>query len=227
MMEKVIKMDYSVVLPAAGQGNRMQLGYNKLLYQKDGQMILAKTIQPFLNDPRCKQIIIVHAPSEEDIWETQLRPLMPSHQQLVLVCGKETRTGSVYAGLREVCERVVLIHDGARPFLKQEAINALLETLREEQAAILAVPCKDTIKRVTDMHIEATLDRSLLWQAQTPQAFHIELILQAYEKAIADHAMLTDDASAVEQYTNCSVKIVMGSYDNIKITTAEDLAFWK
>lgn len=220
-----MNMNYSVVLPAAGQGNRMQLGYNKLLYKQDGQMILLKTIQVFLDDPDCRQIIVVHAPQEETIWKEQLLSYIPEGKQLVLTWGKDTRMGSVYAGLQEVTERIVLIHDGARPFLKKESIQALLEALREEQAAILAVPCKDTIKQVADTHIQATLDRSVLWQAQTPQAFHIEVILQAYEKAIADQAMLTDDASAVEQYSDQSVKIVMGSYDNIKITTAEDLQF--
>lgn len=215
-------MDYSVVIPAAGSGSRMNLGYNKVFYEFRGKTVLEHTAQCFLNDPQCRQIIVIHSPEEEDMMKKFVKERF-SHSNIQLVIGGAQRSDSVYAGLREVRERLVLIHDGARPFITQDKIDALLDTLREYQACILAVPCKDTIKVVKQQIIASTPERTTLWQAQTPQAFHTELILHAHEEARRHQADVTDDASVVEQFTKHDVRIIMGSYENIKITTLGDL----
>lgn len=211
-------MEYSVVIPAAGSGTRMQLGYNKLFYNVNGMTILEHTIRCFTSDHKCRQIIVVHSQEDEQFIKERL-----AGYAIELVVGGKQRADSVYAGLKQVNQRYVLIHDGARPFLKQQHIDMLLETLREYRACILAVPCKDTIKVVHHQEIVATPERATLWQAQTPQAFYTELILHAYKQALDASASITDDASAVEQFSDQSVRVVMGSYDNIKITTEEDL----
>ena len=116
-----------------------------------------------------------------------------------------------------------MIHDGARPFLSQDLLDSIKNTLTTEDACLLMVPCKDTIKKVIDGYVETTYDRSTLMAAQTPQAFKTDLILSCTKKAMEENYTGTDDASLVEKYSDVKVKAVEGSYANIKITTIEDL----
>ena len=118
---------------------------------------------------------------------------------------------------------IVLIHDGVRPFVTEDILNHSIETAVEMGGCVAGVPAKDTIKVCNGENIAvATPDRSTLWQIQTPQTFRKELILQAYQKAKAEGFAGTDDASLAE-YSGCPVKVIMGNYRNIKITTKEDL----
>lgn len=117
---------------------------------------------------------------------------------------------------------LVLVHDGARPFLTHESIEALLSKTILTGAATLAVPVKDTIKRAKDGVVVETVERSSLWSIQTPQAFHLPIILEAHEKAVRENFLGTDDASLLERVDQ-AVSIVAGEYTNIKITTPEDL----
>src|SRR5690606_5947261 len=142
-----------------------------------------------------------------------------------IVKGGRERQESVYEGLKRIKEEcIVLVHDGARPFVRIEHIQKLVQVTSEKSAAILAVPVKDTIKRAKDGIVQETFDRSELWSIQTPQAFKLSLLKEAYEKAEMDGFTGTDDASLVERIGH-HVEIVEGDYNNIKITTKEDLYF--
>lgn len=212
-------MNYSVVICAAGSGTRMKLGYNKV-YAKlsDGRSILDTTINCFSSDEDCKQIVVV-TDSEEFMKEHAYH----LDGKVILAKGGNTRQESVCNGLSCVSEEVVMIHDGARPFLKKESIESIKKTLEKEDACLLMVPCKDTIKKVVDGYVVETYDRSTLMNAQTPQAFKTDLILRCMKQAIQEGYTGTDDASLVEKYSDVKVKAIEGDYENIKITTPEDL----
>lgn len=212
-------MNYSVVICAAGSGTRMKLGYNKV-YAKldDDRTILDTTISCFLNDEECKQIVVV-TDSEEFMKEHAYH----LNGKVTLAKGGSSRQESVCNGLSCVSQEYVMIHDGARPFLKKESIEAIKQTLEVEDACLLMVPSKDTIKKVVNGYVVETYDRSTLMNAQTPQAFKTELILKCMKLAIQEGYTGTDDASLVEKYSNVKVKVVEGDYENIKITTPEDL----
>lgn len=212
-------MEYTALVVAAGNGSRMELGYNKMLYRlMDGKTILETTVDLFLHDPRCTQIIITANDSDLHSY-TQLL----SCGKIMFVKGGKTRQESVYNGLKAVKEDYVLIHDGARPWLTMECLNRLLKTLTQESACLLMVPVKDTVKCVEDGVVKETLPRDTLFLAQTPQAFHTNLILQCYRKAIRLNIAATDDAMIVETCSDVRVKMVMGSYENIKVTTIDDV----
>lgn len=212
-------MDYSVLIVAAGRGERMGLGYNKVFYMlKEGTTILDTTLELFLKDQRCRQIIIV---TNQD--EMTLAMKKREIGRMVHVAGGETRQISVHNGLMAVTQDVVLIHDGARPWCPMHCVDELLIAMETQDAAILAVPIKDTIKEVADGYIIRTIERSRLFQAQTPQAFKTALILEACKQAELQNVKVTDDAQMIEMYTTTKVKIVEGSYTNIKVTTKDDL----
>lgn len=209
---------YSVIILCAGQGKRTGLNYNKMLYAFHGKTVYEMTLEIFIEDPRCQQMIVVTRPEEREEFKQ-----LCNDQRIEFVDGGKERQDSVFAGLQRVQYENVLIHDGARPYLKKQQIDDLLTCLKTHSACLLMVPCKDTIKRVVDGVVVETLNRQELMQAQTPQAFHTELILNAYTKAIQEHYLATDDAQMVEQFTEEKVYVVLGDYENKKITTAEDL----
>ncbi|PLX81182.1 MAG: 2-C-methyl-D-erythritol 4-phosphate cytidylyltransferase, partial [Desulfuromonas sp.] len=139
--------------------------------------------------------------------------------------GGAERQDSVRNGLQACAadpDDIVLIHDGVRPLLQPEIIDKLVAEVQQRGACLVGVPVKDTIKQVVDGRIEGTPDRSGLWQAQTPQAFRYDQILQAYQLAQQDGFRGTDDASLVERLGQ-PVMVITGSYRNIKLTTPEDL----
>lgn len=214
-------MEYSVIIPCAGQGKRMGLGYNKLLYQFDNkQTIIEKTIEIFVKDSQCKQIILVI--SEQD--ENTFKHLFANTQKVEWCFGGQERQNSVFAGLKLVEQDYVMIHDGARPFLTSECIHRLLVALKTDEACLLSVAAKDTIKIVDEYgYVIETPDRTTLLHAQTPQAFRTELIKRIHQLASVNHVFGTDDASLVEMLSDIPVKAVEGDYSNIKITTPEDL----
>ncbi len=211
-------MNYSALICAAGSGTRMHLGYNKV-YAKlpSGSTILDATISMFEKDEDCTQIVVVTDPDAFEEYHVS------SSNKIVVVDGGATRQESVYHGLLAVSNEYVMIHDGARPYLTQQSLEDLKITLQKEDACLLMVPCKDTIKKVINGYVETTYDRSTLMNAQTPQAFRTSLIIECTKKAIQDNFVGTDDASLVEKYSDVKVKVVEGSYSNIKITTIEDL----
>ena len=198
---------YSAIILCAGSGKRTGLGYNKMFYQLQGETVYEKTVNVFLHDKRCEEIIIVCKKEE---------------QCMKFVEGGKERQDSVYEGLKHVTSDYVMIHDGARPFVKKDLLDRLVVGMEEHKAVLAMVPCKDTIKRVKDGKVVETLIRSELMQAQTPQAFDTVLIRNAYKEAIENNIQATDDASMLELQGK-DVYVVEGDYDNIKITTKEDL----
>ncbi|MFV2048475.1 2-C-methyl-D-erythritol 4-phosphate cytidylyltransferase [Metabacillus litoralis] len=215
-------MNYQVIIPAAGQGKRMNAGKNKQFIELEQIPIIIHTLKVFEEHSYCKGIILVINDAEKADFQQLIKKYRISKIKQ-LVSGGQERQYSVYNGLKAVEEGdLVLVHDGARPFLTHESIEALLSKTILTGAATLAVPVKDTIKRAKDGVVVETVERSSLWSIQTPQAFHLPIILEAHEKAVRENFLGTDDASLLERVDQ-AVSIVAGEYTNIKITTPEDL----
>ncbi|MBP3045279.1 2-C-methyl-D-erythritol 4-phosphate cytidylyltransferase [Bacillus subtilis] len=216
-------MSYDVVIPAAGQGKRMKAGRNKLFIELKGDPVIIHTLRVFESHRQCDKIILVINEQEREHFQHLLSDY-PFQTSIELVAGGDERQHSVYKGLKAVKqEKIVLVHDGARPFIKHEQIDELIAEAEQTGAAILAVPVKDTIKRVQDLQVSETIERSSLWAVQTPQAFRLSLLLKAHAEAERKGFLGTDDASLVEQMEGGSVRVVEGSYTNIKLTTPDDL----
>lgn len=211
-------MNYSVVIAAAGSGSRMGLGYNKVYYPVNGRPLLAYTIDIFEKDQDCKEIIVV---SDCEIFKEKM--IDENFTKVKVVEGGASRQESIFHGLQNVSEEIVMIHDGARPHITLELLGKLKKTMEKEKGAILMVPCKDTIKIVKDGYIEQTIPRETLMAAQTPQVFYTKDILYCMHKAIEENYIGTDDASLIEKYLEIKVAVVLGDYNNLKITTPEDL----
>jgi 2-C-methyl-D-erythritol 4-phosphate cytidylyltransferase len=217
-------MTYQVIIPAAGQGKRMGAGKNKLLIELNQIPILIHTLEVFENDEDCDGIILAIHPHDETEFTLLLNKFKISKVKRLVSGGKE-RQDSIYHALQTVDgDGLILVHDAARPFIKKEQIHQLVETAKKTGAAIIGVPAKDTMKKVRDGVVQETVERSSLWIVQTPQAFRFSLLIKAYQRAEADQFIGTDDASLVERLGH-SVTIVEGDYDNIKLTTPEDLFF--
>lgn len=218
-------MNYQVVIPAAGQGKRMNAGKNKQFIKLQSKPVIIHTLNVFENDPHCIGIILVINKDEQIEFESLIKSY--NIQKVIsLVHGGSERQHSVYNGLEKVTNsEIVLVHDGARPFIRTTLIHELVRSAKETGAAVLAVPVKDTIKRAsTNLIVNETVERSGLWAVQTPQAFHVSLLLDAHEQARRDHYLGTDDASLVERMSR-PVAVVEGEYTNIKLTTPDDLLF--
>ena len=205
---------------AAGESRRMG-GVDKVFALLGGKPILVRVVDAFQVCNSVDQIIVVL--SEQNLERGQQLVAEQGWSKVSSVCaGGRRRQDSVAAGLRRLsnCSWVV-IHDGARPLVTADLINRGLEAARETGAAVAAVPVTDTIKLAGDDRIvQQTPPRQNLWTVQTPQVFGIKIITEAYSQANGD---VTDDASLVEQL-GYRVKIYMGSYDNVKVTTPDDLA---
>ena len=217
-------MAYQVIIPAAGQGKRMGAGRNKLFLTLEEIPILIHTLRVFDEDEECKGIILsIHQDDEKPFKE--LLKEYRIQKVTKLVHGGKERQDSVYNGVKATqADGVVLVHDAARPFVRQETIHQLVQAAQNAGAAIVAVPVKDTIKKAEQQVVSETIERSSLWAVQTPQAFRISILRDAHEKAVEDQFTGTDDASLVERLPH-KVVIIEGDYDNIKLTTPEDVYF--
>jgi 2-C-methyl-D-erythritol 4-phosphate cytidylyltransferase len=217
-------MTYQVIIPAAGQGKRMGAGKNKLLLELNSIPVFIHSLKVFEEDELCDGIILAIHPQDE----AEFNSLLKKHEVkkvLELVPGGEERQDSIYNALKTVKrDGIILVHDAARPFIRKEHIHRLLETAQETGAAIIGVRAKDTMKTVRNDVVMATVERSSLWAVQTPQAFRFSLLRSAYEQAEKDGFIGTDDSSLVERISH-PVTMVEGDYDNIKLTTQEDLFF--
>lgn len=216
-------MSNTAVILAAGLGKRMQAGHNKQFIEICGQSVLTHTLTVFAQIPEIAKIVLVVRAGEEDTCQNMI-PEIAENKTVLAIGGKE-RQDSVHNGIRAItweCE-YILIHDGARPLVTEEVIRRTLLAAQNSGAAICAVPVKDTIKQAdSDGNVLATIPRESLWAAQTPQVFQADLIRRAYENAYVHNHYGTDDASLVE-YLGEKIKIVTGDYENIKITTPEDI----
>lgn len=218
-------MNYQVIIPAAGSGKRMGAGYNKLFLPLDNRPIIDHTLNIFLKDACCNRIILVIQPNDKILFEEIFKK--DHYSKIRIVDGGSERQYSVYNGLKAADNKgIILVHDGARPFIQAETIKQLVRFASDYGAAIAAVPVKDTIKRVNAMEVAETIDRSSLWQIQTPQAFRYSVLKDAHDQAKSEDFLGTDEAALVERMGH-PVKIVASDYDNIKLTTPEDLYFAK
>lgn len=213
------------IIVAAGKGTRMGLKQKKQYLYLNNKPLLIHTLEIMERQMEIKDVILVVPEEDIDFCKSLCRKYNLK-KIVMIVAGGKTRGESVYNGLQAVPEysQLVVVHDGARPFLSKDVLHNAILAGQEYGAAVVAVPVKDTIKEVSqERFVQKTLNRQLLWAVQTPQVFKKKILLKCYEKAFVDNISGTDDASIVEYY-NHPVKIILGRYDNIKITTKEDLA---
>jgi 2-C-methyl-D-erythritol 4-phosphate cytidylyltransferase len=207
------------VIVAAGSSERMG-GVDKIFAPLLGQPLLVHTVGVFQGCSSIHEIVIVLSGGSLEQGQKLVREKDWS-KVTGIYPGGQYRRESVRVGLRALSNcRWVVIHDGARPCLTSDLINNGLERASDSGAAIAAVPAKDTVKVVADGIIRETPDRDCLWLAQTPQVFLFDIIARAYQMM---DEKVTDDASLVEAL-GYKVRVYMGSYENIKVTTPEDLA---
>ena len=204
----------SAIIPSGGISSRFG-GKNKLLEKINGKEVIKYTVDAF-NASNIDEIIICANVSIRE----ELGSIFANYPKVRIIEGGQTRQESVFNGLK-VCDcDYVLIHDGARPMISVELINSAIEMVREKKALTVATKTIDTIKEVEDGKIVRTVDRSKLYNTQTPQAFEFKLIKQAHEKLAGQN--FTDDAGMLEELGQ-TVYILNGSYKNIKITTQSDI----
>src|SRR5712691_1954477 len=210
---------YAVIV-AAGRGTRFGGAQPKQYLALGGGSVLRRAVAAFAGHPRITGVQVVIRDEDRALFDDTMAGLT----LLPPVPGGAERQDSVRLGLEALVPHspaLVLIHDGARPFPDAALIDRVIDALDRAPAAIPALPLGDTIKRVEGGVIRETVDRSLLWRAQTPQGFHFAAILAAH-RAAAGH-VLTDDA-AVAEAAGMAPLVVAGSEDNLKVTTAQDLA---
>ncbi|MBF0234696.1 MAG: 2-C-methyl-D-erythritol 4-phosphate cytidylyltransferase [Desulfamplus sp.] len=225
---------YALIV-AGGKGLRMASGIRKQYIELAGVPILAHTLKIFDDFQKIHHIILVVPEDDIDYCANEILFKYGFKEKVTLVSGGIERQNSVMNGLSKICslslslkDSVVLIHDAVRPFVDHEIISRVIRDASRYGASIPVIPVVDTLKR-GDGHgyvssLDGTVNRQELYQAQTPQAFDLKLILEAHQNALKNGFLGTDDASLVEKI-NKKVSMVPGSKKNIKITTPEDIAF--
>ena len=217
----------TAIVLAAGKGSRMGSSTLKQYLTLCGRPLLCHTLEAFEHSP-VDEIILVAGAGEEEYCRKEIVEAWGFTKVAAIVRGGRERYDSVYEGLKAAAGcHDVLIHDGARPCVTKEIILAAMEGAARYGACVVGMPVKDTIKEA-DCSGDAlhTPDRSRLWLVQTPQAFSYELVRRAYDKLFEDPSApenVTDDAMVVERMTSHKVHLIKGSYENIKVTTPEDL----
>ncbi len=215
----------SAIIVAAGQGTRMQGQQRKQYLSLGGIPILTRTLAVFDKCDRIQHIILVVPQDDFDFCQKNIVEPAGLARKIIMAPGGDRRQESVFNGLKKVdpeC-KIVVMHDGVRPFVKNEQIIECIDGAREAGACIVGVPAYETLKQVdASDHIIRTLKRDDIWLAQTPQAFRHDLIRMAHDRARIEGYSATDDACLVERL-GATVKIITGSRNNIKITIKEDL----
>lgn len=226
----------TAIIPAAGSGLRFGLRENKAFYPLRDKPLLIWPLQTLEALREIDNIILVVKP--EDIGKTsELINKYGIKKAKKIITGGKERQDSVFNGLKNIEEstKLVLIHDGVRPFIDPELIKSMISQMLQHQSfidgIITGVPVKDTIKVIESrdnnniskgFYVKETLRRDLLWAIHTPQVFLFEKILIAYERAMRDNFYSTDDSALLEKYSG-KIRLIMGSYKNIKITTIDDI----
>ncbi|TAN41121.1 MAG: 2-C-methyl-D-erythritol 4-phosphate cytidylyltransferase [Nitrospirae bacterium] len=223
------------VVPAAGLGSRFAQGRRKTFHMLSGKPVVAHVLETFQNCGAIDEIVPVFRADELPEGEKIAKSFGITKAKTFVAGGRE-RQDSIYNALKTISDgnAVVAIHDGARPLITQDVIVRCISGLNGCDGVIAAVPVKDTIKEAVGSRqsavdspdeqiiVSKTLDRSVLWSVQTPQIFVCDRIKEAYNKAFDEGFYATDDAALLERYGG-KVRMVMGDYKNIKITTAEDI----
>ena len=207
-------MSVSAILCAAGKGTRAGFEKNKLLAKIDDAPVLQKTLRAFDID-EIDEIVVAYSPTDL----SEIQRLVDGIKKVKLVQGGDTRTQTVYNALQAATGEIVLIHDGARPFVSRQVIENCIRCVQEYGSGICAVPCVDTVSVVNSQgEIISTPDRNTLYNVQTPQGFYLKDITRAYERAFTENAQtFTDDASVYAKY--CKLPhVFIGDHANIKLT---------
>ena len=218
MKEQVV-----AIVPAAGIGERFGRGTNKPFAGLGNKPLILWAVETLQNMPEITEIIPVV--KEQDIKPCKrLFEEYPLTKIKRIAPGGRERQDSVFHGLSLIHDKdsVVLVHDGVRPLIEPSVIQNALQQLSGCDGVVIGVPLKDTVKEVRDGIVRNTPRRDLLWAVQTPQIFYYQALYDAYEKAMADSFYTTDDSALVER-NGGRIKVVQGSYTNIKVTTPEDL----
>lgn len=216
---------YGLIL-ASGQGSRMGGALPKQFRLLGDRPILAHTLQAFDAAKAVDVMVLSAAPSFFPYIQENILRQYPTRKPVLLTAGGSIRQESVFLALTQICGDGgrVAIHDGVRPLVMPQVIDDTLAAADQYGAAAAGVPMKDTVKWTdAEGFIESTPARSRLWQIQTPQSFRMGLILEAHQTARREGVTATDD-SALAERLGIRVKLIYGGYDNIKITTPEDLA---
>ncbi|HAM38337.1 MAG TPA: 2-C-methyl-D-erythritol 4-phosphate cytidylyltransferase [Elusimicrobia bacterium] len=212
-------MNISAIIVAAGSGKRF--GSKKQYEYLGKKKIFEITLSKFLSVPNINNIILVLPKNDIEIIQKKIK----FDSCIKIIAGGKTRQHSVYNGLLSLAENtdIVIIHDGVRPFVSKEIILKSISETEKYGAAVVAVPVKDTVKIERKGFILKTPERKNIFLAQTPQTFKYSVIMQAYKKAFKKNFLSTDDSALVEKLGK-KVKVVLGDYKNIKITTRDDLS---
>ena len=216
---------YWVVIPAAGVGSRMGVDKPKQYILLNNKTIIEHTIECFIHREEIEKIIVAIS-KEDELWPTLA---ISNHDKIVTAPGGEERYQSVLNCLQALSGKAedsdwVMVHDAARPCLNQSAIDRLIIELRtHEVGGILAMPCRDTMKRANDAgEIDETVDRESLWHAQTPQMFKYGKLLSSIEDALKNKTVVTDESMAMERM-GFKPMLVHGHQENMKLTHKDDL----
>ncbi len=224
-----MKEHCTAVVLAAGRGTRMGTQTAKQYLELQGKPVLAYALEVFEQTEAVDDILLMTDKDHVEYCEREICGKYGIKKVSAVAPGGKERYESVWKALCILKERgtsgYVMIHDGARPFITEEILERVYEQVQEKKACVVGMPVKDTIKLINkDGQIEKSPDRSLVWQAQTPQVFELSLIIEAFERQMqGDCSHITDDAMVVEKQMGIPVYMVEGSYNNIKITTPEDL----
>lgn len=222
----------TVIILAAGQGKRMNSDRNKQFLEVNNKAIIAYTIEAFVKHLDIDEIILVVNSREIRLMKEEIvnKYFSKSGKVISIIEGGKERYDSVYRGLCALSSTTdyVLIHDGARPLVSSKEISDSVKILEKEKASILGVKAKNTYKLVdVEGYVSQTVPRANLYSILTPQSFHKDVIIEAYEKGMGKVEGITDDGMMVEKTLDIAVKLVEGSYNNIKITTPDDLITMK
>ncbi|MBQ0743243.1 MAG: 2-C-methyl-D-erythritol 4-phosphate cytidylyltransferase [Pseudomonas sp.] len=221
-----MSLPFWVVIPAAGVGSRMQADRPKQYLPLGDRALIEHTLDCFLGQPGLNGLVVCLA--DDDAWWPALA--CAADQRIQRAGGGRERADSVLSGLHKLTELGaldsdwVLVHDAARPHLAATDLYKLLDSLQDDPVGgLLAVPVRDTLKQAdADGRVTATPDRSLFWQAYTPQMFRLGALRQALADALACGALITDEASAMER-AGFAPRLIEGRADNIKVTRPEDM----
>lgn len=222
----------TAIVLAAGQGKRMQSKVHKQYLLLQDKPVLFYALQAF-EDSFIDDIVLVVGKDEEEYCQREIIDKYGFRKIRAIVEGGKERYHSVAYGIKEIhweCN-YIFIHDGARPFINNEILQRAFKQVKKNKACVVGMPVKDTVKIADEAgFVESTPNRARVWQIQTPQVFEAGLISEAYRRLLREEVQLlsegvvvTDDAMVVEYFMKLPVKLVEGAYQNIKITTPEDL----
>lgn len=215
----------TAIILAAGLGRRMGTKIQKQYLNLEGRPVLYYPVKTFDDSPVIDDIILVTEEGWEDYCRENIVEMYGFKKVRAIVAGGGERYHSVQKGLAVMeDDGFVFIHDGARPFIDEETIERAYNEVKKSKACVVGMPVKDTIKLVDKReYVSKTPPRELLWQIQTPQVFATSLIKGAHKLLMREtYINVTDDAQVVEQMLGHPIKLVRGSYENIKITTPDD-----